>query len=122
MQTPPDTLNPSETYFLLLKIESRASATAGAGDQVFFKAFGANESIPELDDEIVWTLTGLTGSDSQSLLDRLEIRGGSRAVWSLDELRVGGGYAAMAPVPEPGTLLLGLAAASYVLWRQRRHR
>ncbi len=122
VQTPPDTLNPSETYFLLLKIESRASATAGAGDQVFFKAFGANESIPELDDEIVWTLTGLTGSDSQSLLDRLEIRGGSRAVWSLDELRVGGGYAAMAPVPEPGTLLLGLAAASYVLWRQRRHR
>ena len=34
----------------------------------------------------------------------------------------GTGLLGFAPVPEPGTFLLGVAAAGYGLWRQRRQR
>ncbi len=131
VSTAVDALNPSDTYFLLLKIESRAAGT-GAFDQLFLKAFGADEPIPEVEDGLNWTLVGGSGGDEASLLDRLAIQAGRSAVWSFDELRVGGDYASVAgggqmaagglrldpqSVPEPtglGLVALGVAAVAAV--------
>ena len=129
VQTAADALNPAETYLLLFKVESRAGSPAGAFDQVFLRAFGGDEPIPTTEENIVWTLAGNTGTDDSSLLDRLAIQVGASAVWSFDELRVGGDFASVAggvaataqSVPEPTGLVmpmvLGLAA-----WMVRRGR
>ncbi len=131
VRTAADTLDPAETYLLLLKIESRSREAADAFDRVFLKAFGADDPIPTIEDGIIWTLVGNPSGDSAGLLDRLAIQGGRSAVWSFDELRVAGDFAAVAggltvaaqSVPEPalfGTVAVGIAAGE--LGRRRRSR
>ena len=131
LQTEADAFDTTATSLLLFKIESRAGGAGGdIFDQVFFKAFGAGETIPALDDDLAWTLVGNLDTDETSLLDRLLITAGSGAVWSFDELRVGGSYAsvtgggtaAAVSVPEPTILMVAGAAAAATAIRRRQVR
>lgn len=131
VRTAADALDPSESYLLLLKIESRSRGAADAFDRVFLKAFGADEPIPTGEDGIAWTLVGNPSGDSASLLDRLVIQGGRSAVWSFDELRVAGDFASVAgglaaaaqSVPEPSlvaAVAVGIATVELIGRRRPR--
>jgi len=92
VKTSADALNPVSSYFLVMKIVARDTSDDGNFDQVFLKAFESGEAVPDLDNDLNWTLVGNTKENKTALLDRLLISSGSSAVWSLDELRIGGDF------------------------------
>ncbi len=56
-----------------------------------------------------------------SSLVGVSISTGAAATWSIDEIRVGNTFAdVVAPVPEPGSILLAFAGGVAVFWHRRR--
>ena len=82
--SPPDTLGEDPTL-LLLRLQPRSHD----GNQVFLGTFDSSEALELEEEEIIWTLGLNTGADApSSVIDRLELRGGAGAEWSVDELRL----------------------------------
>ncbi|MCC6238678.1 MAG: exo-alpha-sialidase [Phycisphaerales bacterium] len=123
--TPPGTVQRNQTYFLVAKIVSTDDQTSGNYDQIFLKVFQSGvDLIPDNDDTMPWTVVGLTGENSNGLIDRIAMIGGLETIWSIDELRIGTTWGAVASnlavVPEPASLatLLGVAGLSLLARRQ----
>ena len=94
--TADDAFDPAATYLLVMKIVSQDDSDGSHFDQVFLKAFESGDAIPDFDEGLNWTLVGDGGGNSEALIDRLLITGGDSAVWSIDELRVGGDFGSVA--------------------------
>ncbi|MBN1854828.1 MAG: exo-alpha-sialidase [Pirellulales bacterium] len=96
VHTQADALHPTSTYFLVLKIQCQDSSDSSHFDQIYLKVFESGELIPDFEDEVHWTLVGNTGANDARVLDRIMIEGGANAIWSLDEIRIGGDFGATA--------------------------
>jgi sialidase-1 len=124
VQTAPGTVAGSASYLLLLKITAEDAGQTGNFDQIFFKTFQSGvDPIPLTDAGLGWTLVGSTAANSSAILDRIALVGGSAATWSLDELRIGDSFGAVASnveVPEPGTVGLLASGATLLLGLRRR--
>jgi len=94
--TAADALLPASTYFLVLKIASVNDSNGGRADQLFLRVFETGEQIPDYEDNLDWTLVGDANTNIASTIDRLSISGGESALWSIDELRVGGDFGSVA--------------------------
>lgn len=82
--SPPSSAS-EEPALLLLRLQPRSHH----GNQVFLGTFDSSEVLEGEEEELIWTLGLNTGGDApSSVIDRLELRGGAGAEWSVDELRV----------------------------------
>jgi hypothetical protein len=95
VQTAADAMSRSQTYFLVAKISSQG-AGAGKFDQISMTTFASGASIPNTDSGLNWTLVGATGQNSSAVLERIAILGGSQATWSVDDVRLGSTFGAVA--------------------------
>ncbi len=117
------TLTRNNHYFLVAKIVSQDDSLGGNFDQIFLKVFtSGTDLIPDSDVGLDWTLVGTTSENNHALLTTIRIAGGANAFWSIDELRIGSTWGAVASaVPEPGVgLALGLASLALAGRRRRQ--
>lgn len=123
--TDPGTVQWNQTYFLVAKIVSTDDQNGGNYDQIFLKVFQSGvDLIPDSDDSMPWTVVGLPGENSSGLIDRIAMIGGLETTWSVDELRIGTSWGAvasnLAAVPEPGALSVLFGVAGFCLISRRR--
>lgn len=123
--TDPGTVQWNQTYFLVAKIVSSDDQNGGNYDQIFLKVFKSGvDLIPDSDDSMPWTVVGLPGENSSGLIDRIAMIGGLETTWSVDELRIGTTWGAvasnLAAVPEPVSPAMLLGVAGYCLVYRRR--
>jgi len=96
ISTPPDAMTRSQSYFLVAKITSHGSGP-GKFDQISLKAFASGGgSIPDNDMGLDWTLVGAANKNSASVLQQIALVSGSQAWWSIDEVRIGSTFGAVA--------------------------
>jgi sialidase-1 len=116
----------NQTYFLVAKIVSTNDQNGGNYDQIFLKVFKSGaDAIPDSDDSMPWTVVGLSGENINGLIDRIAMVGGLETTWSIDELRIGTSWGAvaanLAAVPEPASMATLLGVAGLSLFARRRH-
>ncbi len=121
-----DSFDLNSNYFLVAKIVSMDSAQ-GNSDQIFLKAFESGiDFIPDDDIGLDWTLIGTTNQNSSAQLTQLVLSGGSNATWSVDEIRIGTTWGAVASniasVPEPFQAIPQLLVFGGLSIRRRRSR
>ena len=119
-------LKRAATYMLVLKIVSQDAGQPGNHDQLFLKVFESGDAtIPSTDSGVTWTLIGSTNINGSGLIDRLALTSGSASTWSIDELRIGDTFGAVAGIvqtPEPSSAalsssaLIGLLARAWQKW------
>lgn len=119
--TAPGTVDRNATYFLVAKIVAQSSGF----DQIFLKVFESGvDTIPDDDAQLTWTAVGGINENSSALIDRIVIETGLEVTWSIDELRIGNTFGAVASnlIPEPGSLLLSSGLIASGLLRHRGYR
>ncbi|MBN2512905.1 MAG: exo-alpha-sialidase [Sedimentisphaerales bacterium] len=90
--TAPDTFLTDRVYFLVAKI-----VFSQPHDRLYLKAFqSGRDVIPINEADVAWTLTGTATETINAVLDRIGIVAGPQAMWSIDELRIGTTYEAVA--------------------------
>ncbi len=103
-----DAMIRSQSYFVVAKISSHG-ADAGQFDQISLKAFPSGSAIPNTDVGLDWTLVGATNKNSSAVLERIALLGGSQATWSVDEVRLGTTFGAVASNLAGGDLPNGMS-------------
>jgi sialidase-1 len=97
--TAADALSRSGIYFLVAKIVSQNDANPTNYDQLFLKVFESGvDTIPHSDSGLGWTLVGTTNANSDGLVDRIALVGQSAVTFSVDEVRIGSSFEAVAAI------------------------
>ncbi|MEN6309464.1 MAG: sialidase family protein [Anaerohalosphaeraceae bacterium] len=90
--TAADAISTGSVYFLVAKI-----VLSQQYDQVYLKTFQSGaDIIPISESDVAWTLIGTATDNLDAVLDRIGIVAGPKAFWSIDELRIGTSYTAIA--------------------------
>ena len=100
VSTDPGELSLSDSYLLVLKIVSQDDGNSDNFDQLFLKMFRSGyDTIAPTENQLTWTLAGTADENSNAILEQIELTAGTNAVWSIDELRIGTTYEAVAGNP-----------------------
>ncbi len=83
----------NQSYLLVLKIVAKA---AGA-DQLLLKAYPSGGfGSGSVESDVAWTVSGDLSGESSALLDKIALVGGADSIWSIDEIRIGETWEAVA--------------------------
>jgi len=116
--TTPRGPNSANTVFVLMRLDYD-NTTANDTAYAWFNPSLASE--PSTATAISYTAADLTSINALRFQAGGQNASGTNAVWELDELRVGRGWADVSVVPEPTAILLsGLGGLALMRWRRRK--
>ncbi|MHC4945397.1 MAG: sialidase family protein [Planctomycetota bacterium] len=95
--TSPDSLERNRSYLLVARLTAQDHSAEGHHDWLDLKVFESGiDRIPPSEHGLIWTLEGMAVENLDGMADCLEIQGDSMVTWSVDEIRIGTSYAAVA--------------------------